>query len=136
MIRVRKLSEEPGVPEAESGSQGVNSIDLVLKRTDLKAFSSRVLRIEPGGHTAFHDHTREHVAVVLSGRCRVETRNANQEIRGGMVVAVPSGEGHSFLNPGSERLALLILNLFSEEEPKPEPTPTEKAEEGPKPEGA
>jgi len=136
MIRVRKLSEEPGVPEAESGSQGVNSIDLVLKRTDLKAFSSRVLRIEPGGHTAFHDHTREHVAVVLSGRCRVETRNANQEIRGGMVVAVPSGEGHRFLNPGSERLALLILNIFSEEEPKPEPAPTEKAEEGPKPEGA
>ncbi|MCX6649791.1 MAG: cupin domain-containing protein [Candidatus Bathyarchaeota archaeon] len=130
MIRVRKLSEEPGAPETEDGSQGVNSIDLVLKRMDLKAFSSRILRIEPGGHTAFHSHVREHVAMVLSGRCRVETKDANQEIRGGMVVAVPSMEGHRFFNPGSERLALLILNLFAEDEPKPEPAPTE----GPKPE--
>jgi quercetin dioxygenase-like cupin family protein len=127
MIRVRKLSEEPGVPEAESGSQGVNSIDLVLKRTDLKAFSSRVLRIEPGGHTAFHSHVREHIAMVLSGRCRVETRDAFQEIRGGMVVAIPSNEGHRFVNPGNDRLALLVLNFFTEEEPKPA--------EGPKLEG-
>ena len=134
MIRVRKLSEEPGAPETEDGSQGVNSIDLVLKRMDLKAFSSRILRIEPGGHTAFHSHTREHVAVLLSGRCRVETKDAMQEIRGGMVVAIPSGEGHRFFNPGSERLALLVLNLFAEDEPKPAvPAP---AVEGPKPEGA
>jgi len=136
MIRVRKLNEEPGAPEAEGGAQGVSSIDLVLKRTDLKAFSSRVLRIEPGGHTAFHDHTREHVAVVLRGRCRVETRDATQEVREAMVVTIPSGEGHRFFNPGSERLALLILNLFTEEEPKPAAAAAEMSEEGPKPEGA
>jgi quercetin dioxygenase-like cupin family protein len=131
MIKVRKLSEEPGAPEAESGAQGVNSIDLVLKRTDLKAFSSRVLRIEPAGHTAFHSHVREHVAVVLSGRCRVETKDTNQEIRGGMVVAIPGGESHRFFNPGNDRLALLVLNFFTEDEPKPEPI---SAVEGPKPE--
>jgi mannose-6-phosphate isomerase-like protein (cupin superfamily) len=96
---------------------------------DLKAFSSRILRIEPGGHTAFHSHSREHVAVVLSGRCRVETKDANQEIRGGMVAAIPSMDGHRFFNPGSEHLALLIINLFTEDESKPKP-----AMEGPKPE--
>jgi quercetin dioxygenase-like cupin family protein len=117
MIRVRRLSEEPGAPEAEIGAQGVNSIDLVLKRADLKAFSSRVLRIEPGGHTAFHSHAREHLAVVLSGRCRVETKDANQEIRGGMVVSIPPNEGHRFFNPGSDRLALLVLNFFTADEP-------------------
>ena len=116
MIRVRRLSEEPGAPEAESGAQGVNSIDLVLKRADLKAFSSRVLRIEPGGHTAFHSHAREHLAVVLSGRCRVEAKDANQEIRGGMVVSIPPNEGHRFFNPGSDRLALLVLNFFTVDE--------------------
>ena len=131
MIRVRKLSEEPGATETESGSQGVNSIDLVLKRTDLKAFSSRILRIEPGGHTAFHSHGREHITVVLSGRCRVETKDANEEIWGGMVAAIPSMEEHRFFNPGSERLALLIFNFFTEDEPKPE----EPVAEGPKPEG-
>ena len=136
MIRVRKLNEEPGEPEREEGSQGVNSIDVVLKRADLKAFSSRILRIEPGGHTAFHDHTREHVAVVLRGRCRVETKDSTQELRDAMIVTIPSGEGHRFFNPGSDRLALLILNLFTEEEPKPtDPSLTKKVEESTKPEG-
>lgn len=123
MIKVRKLSEEPGAPEVETGAQGVNSIDLVLKRTDCKAFSSRVLRIESGGHTAFHSHAREHLAVVLSGRCRVETKDTNQEIRGGMVVSIPSNEGHRFFNPGSDRLALLVLNFFTEEDKPAEPAP-------------
>ena len=136
MIRVRKLNEEPGEPEREEGSQGVNSIDVVLKRADLKAFSSRILRIEPGGHTAFHDHTREHVAVVLRGRCRVETKESAQDLREAMIVTIPSGEGHRFFNPGSDRLALLILNLFTEEEPKPtDPSLTKKVEESTKPEG-
>jgi quercetin dioxygenase-like cupin family protein len=137
MIRVRKLNEEPGEPERDGDSQGVNSIDVVLKRVDLKAFSSRILRIEPGGHTAFHDHTREHVAVVLRGRCRVETKDSAQELREAMIVAIPSGEGHRFFNPGNERLALLILNFFTEEEPKPtDPAPTKKGEEGTKTEGS
>ncbi len=136
MIRVRKLNEEPGEPEREEGSQGVNSIDVVLRRADLKAFSSRILRIEPGGHTAFHDHTREHVAGVLRGRCRVETKESTQELREAMIVTIPSGEGHRFFNPGSDRLALLILNLFAEEEPKPtNSVPTKKGEEDAKPEG-
>jgi len=137
MIRVRKLNEEPGEIEREEGSQGVNSIDVVLKRVDLKAFSSRILRINPGGHTAFHSHAREHVAVVLTGRCRIETLDTTQELREAMIVVVPSGEGHRFVNPGSVPLAILILNLFTEEEPKQaETNTTGAAEEGPKPEGA
>ncbi len=139
MIKVRRLNEEPGEPEKEEGSQAVNSIDVVLKRTDLKAFSSRILRIEPGGHTALHAHSREHVAIVLRGRCRVETKDATQELKEAMIVTIPSGEGHRFFNFGDERLALLILNLFTEEDPKPtspEPAPTEKTEEVPKPEGS
>jgi len=136
LIRVRKLNEEPGEPEREEGSQGVNSVDVVLMRLDLKAFSSRILRISPGGHTAFHSHVREHVAVVLTGSCKIETKEATQELREAMIVTVPSGEGHRFVNPGTVPLALLILNLFTEEESKPaEPVPV-GIEEGPKPEGA
>ncbi len=71
-IKVRKLSEEPGIDETEPGFQGVNSVWMVLKRTDLAEFSSRIFRMEPGGHTATHTHEREHVAVVVSGSCRVD----------------------------------------------------------------
>jgi quercetin dioxygenase-like cupin family protein len=123
--------------EREEGSQGVNSIDIVLKRVDLKAFSSRILRINPGGHTAFHSHAREHIAVVLTGRCKIETIDSVQELRDAMIVTIPSGEGHRFVNPGSVPLAILILNFFTEEEQKPvELLPAAKVEEESKPEGA
>jgi quercetin dioxygenase-like cupin family protein len=123
MIKVRKLNEEPGASEAEEGSQGVNSVDIVLKRADLKAFSSRILRINPGGHTAFHSHSREHVAIILTGRCRVETKDSSEELHEAMITTVPSNEGHRFVNPGSTPIAILILNLFIEEEPPVQPTP-------------
>jgi mannose-6-phosphate isomerase-like protein (cupin superfamily) len=118
MIKVRKLSEEPGESEKEDGSLAVNSVDVILKRTDLKGFSSRILRIQPGGHTAFHEHSREHVVIVLNGRCRVETKAETLELREAMLVSVPGGVTHRFFNPGNERLALLILNLFTEDETK------------------
>jgi quercetin dioxygenase-like cupin family protein len=127
VVKFRKLREEPGEMEREEGSQGVNSIDIVLKRTDLKAFSSRLLRIAPGGHTNFHAHSREHVVVVVSGMCRVETEEGNTEVRGAMVMHIAPWEKHRFFNTGGDGLALLIMNLFTEDEQKPE--------EGQKPEG-
>lgn len=119
-MKVRRLREEPGEPEKEEGSSGVNSVDVVLKREDIAGFSSRILRIEPGGHTAFHEHEREHVAVVLRGRCRAETKTDMADVGEGCIVSVPPGEPHRFNNPGKERLALLIMNLFPREEPKQE----------------
>ena len=119
-MKVRRLREEPGEPEKEEGSSGVNSVDLVLKREDIAGFSSRILRIEPGGHTAFHEHEREHVAVVLRGRCRAETKTDMADIGEGCIVSIPPGEPHRFNNPGKERLALVIMNLFPREEQKQE----------------
>jgi len=119
-MKVRRLREEPGEPEKEEGSSGVNSVDVVLKREDIAGFSSRILRIEPGGHTAFHGHEREHAAVVLRGRCRAETKTDMADIGEGCIVSIPPGEPHRFNNPGKERLALLIMNLFPREEPKQE----------------
>ena len=92
----------------------------MLKREDIAGFSSRILRIEPGGHTAFHGHEREHAAVVLRGRCRAETKTDMADIGEGCIVSIPPGEPHRFNNPGKERLALLIMNLFPREEPKQE----------------
>ena len=119
-MKVRKLREEPGEPEKEEDSSGVNSVDVVLKREDIAGFSSRILRIEPGGHTAFHEHEREHVAVVLRGRCRAETKTDVADVGEGCIVSIPPGEPHRFNNTGKERLALLVMNLFPREEPKQE----------------
>ena len=114
-LRVRKLSEEPGVDEMEEGFSGVNTVWAVLKRTDLAGFSSRIFRMEPGGHTATHAHDREHVAVVVSGTCRVEGGEETRTVGAGNIITVPRNLPHRFSNPGPGRLVLLIMNLFVHE---------------------
>lgn len=113
-VRIRKLSEEPGIDETEEGFSGVNTVWAVLKRTDLSAFSSRIFRMKPGGHTATHTHEREHVAVVVSGVCRVEGIPDPVTVNSGGIITVPPDLPHSFSNPGRDRLVLLIMNMFTE----------------------
>jgi quercetin dioxygenase-like cupin family protein len=116
-VKVRKLSEEPGIDETEPGFQGVNSVWMVLKRTDLAEFSSRIFRMEPGGHTVTHTHEREHLAVVVSGSCRVEVGEESWTAEAGSIITVPSNLIHRFSNPGTERLVLLIMNMTPRIEP-------------------
>jgi quercetin dioxygenase-like cupin family protein len=114
-MKVRRLKEEPGIPEQESGSSGVTAVDIVLKRSDMKAYSSRMLRIDPDGHSAYHDHTREHIALILHGKCRVETNNQTETVGEAHVISIPAGVPHRFFNNGPERLAILIMNFFPPE---------------------
>jgi quercetin dioxygenase-like cupin family protein len=128
-VRIRRLSEEPGIEETEEGVSGVNTIWAVLKRTDLTGFSSRIFRMEPGGHTATHTHDREHVAVVVSGVCRVESIPDPVTVSSGSLITVPPNLPHSFSNPGRDRLVLLIMNMF-EESDTPDAEPEKEDAEG------
>jgi quercetin dioxygenase-like cupin family protein len=115
-LKVRKLSEEPGVDEQEEGFNGVNSVWAVLKRTDLTGFSSRIFRMAPGGNTATHIHDREHVAVVVSGTCNVESDGETRKVGAGSIITIPRNLSHRFTNPGPGRLVLLIMNFFMYDE--------------------
>jgi len=123
LMRVRRLNEEQSEMEQELGSNGVTAIEIVLKRTDLEAFSSRLLRIKPGGYTAYHDHSREHVVIVIGGLCKVETNNQIQDLGETHAITIQSGVPHKFYNPGPKRLELLIMNFYLQEQ-KPIEAPT------------
>lgn len=128
-LKIRKLNEEPGEIEKEVGSLAVNSVDVVLKRSDFDAFSSRILRIEPGGHTAYHMHLREHLMMVIRGTCKIETDAQSIEVKEAQIVTVPPNMSHRFVNPTSERLVILIMNFFEESKtvtPQPLPEVTDK----------
>ena len=112
-LKVRKLTEEPGIDEVEEGFNGVNTVWVVLKRDDLAGFSSRIFRIEPGGHTSMHAHDREHVAVVVRGTCRVESNSNVWDVKEGSIITVPTNTNHRFINPGHEGVVLLIMNFFT-----------------------
>ena len=94
----------------------------------MEAYSSRMLRIEPGGYTAYHDHVREHIAVILHGKCRVETNNQTENVGEAHVISIPTGVSHRFFNSGQERLAILIMNFFPPDVKQIEPIKTEEVE--------
>jgi len=111
-LRVRKLNEEPGEPMPGEGHRGVNSV-MVVDETEVRSFSCRVLRIEPGGSTASHSHPRTHIVLALSGTARVETSQEVTEIKPGTVVTILGDVPHRFVNMTNRRAALLVQNLFS-----------------------
>ena len=111
-LKIRKLTEEPGEQVTEEGFRGVNNVWVVKKREEMGPFSSRIFRIEPGGHTDLHAHDREHIAVVIRGSCRVEGGGVAEDVREGSIIAVGKGVSHRFINSGREKLALLIMNFF------------------------
>jgi quercetin dioxygenase-like cupin family protein len=96
-IKVRKLSEEPGINETQDGYKNVNTVWAVLKRTDISAFSSRIFRIEQGGHTSTHKHTREHVAIVISGNCSVASSDEEKIVSQGSIITVPQQLPHKHI---------------------------------------
>jgi quercetin dioxygenase-like cupin family protein len=113
-IRIRKISEEPGIDEETEGFCGVNSVWVVLKRTEIDSFSSRIFRMDTGGHTAMHSHEREHIAIVIRGTCRIESEGSYRDSDAGSIITVPPKISHRFSNPIGDRLVLLIMNLFPE----------------------
>lgn len=112
-LKVRKLYEEPGNIMSDEGYLNVNSV-MVVPKKELSAYSCRILRIEPGGHTAFHEHSREHIMIVLMGEIRVETKTEILNASRGTIINILSGISHRFFNHTNKRTALLIQNLFSE----------------------
>ena len=111
-VKIRKLAEEPGEQVTEEGFKGVNNVWVVQKREEMGPFSSRIFRIDAGGHTDLHAHDREHIAVVIRGTCRVEGNGVVEDVLEGSIVAVGKGAYHRFTNTGRDRLALLIMNFF------------------------
>ncbi len=98
------------------GHRQVNTVMAVHKR-DVSAYSCRILRIEPGGSTATHTHPREHIVLALTGKARVETDIEVAEIKPGTIINIPPDTPHRFINATTEKTALLVQNLYPENEP-------------------
>ena len=114
-LKIRTLSQEPGEPMPGEGHHQVNTVMAVHKK-DVSAYSCRILRIEPGGHTATHTHPREHYALALTGKARVETDTEVAEIKPGTVVNIPPDTPHRFVNATTEKTALMVQNLYPKNE--------------------
>jgi quercetin dioxygenase-like cupin family protein len=73
---------------------------LIKKEDGAPNFAMRVLEMEPGGSSPFHDHPWEHEVFVLEGEGTVWAEGRENPLAPGMAVFVPSGEKHRFRNEG------------------------------------
>jgi quercetin dioxygenase-like cupin family protein len=65
---------------------------------------------EPGQAQAGHRHTvGDKLYYVLAGRARIRVGADEREVQPGALVCAPAGEEHGVVNPGPERLALLVV---------------------------
>ncbi|HZK66963.1 MAG TPA: cupin domain-containing protein [Chloroflexota bacterium] len=74
-------------------------------------FAMRIIEIEPGGHTPFHQHGPEHEVYVLEGSGHVKGPKGEAEfsIQAGDVALVLPNEEHQFVNVGDTPLKFICV---------------------------
>ncbi|MCP2520178.1 cupin domain-containing protein, partial [SCandidatus Aminicenantes bacterium Aminicenantia_JdfR_composite] len=73
-------------------------------------FYLRMIEVEPGGHTPFHSHSKEHEVFILEGNGKIRDEKGKEySLREGMVVYVPPREKHQFKNNGEGILKFLCI---------------------------
>ena len=69
-----------------------------------------VYGLEPGQSQAGHKHAvGDKLYYVLSGTGRIRVDGDEHDVAPGDLVCAPAGSEHAVLNPGPERLALLVV---------------------------
>lgn len=75
-----------------------------------KARSVTLTRVEPNGEFLLHTDDYSHVFVCLEGKGEGRLGDEVYELRPRLVVTVPSGVSHGYLNTGTSELVLLTIN--------------------------
>ena len=111
MITKRKLSKENWEPWIDEGYTGASS-NMMIPKSEVKAVSCRIIRLEPGGHTGMHSHERVHHVIALEGLPELETDT--ERIKLGNLVAVKIGANvpHRFINNENNVALIQVQNLF------------------------
>ena len=93
---------------SDYGSVGSSIRWLISKNKGAPNFAMRVLTVEEGGHIGLHEHPNEHEIFILSGKCRVETKDETVELSEGDYILVPEKHGlHGFRNIGTGTLQFI-----------------------------
>jgi len=100
------------VPSEAGGADGLTMRWVINASQGATNFAMRVLELEPGKVSPFHNHENEHEIFVLDGRGKVETLEGSQTIKAGSVVFIPEKESHQFRNTGKKPLRFIDVVSF------------------------
>jgi len=103
------------VPAQEyAGMQGVTIRWVMGANVDAPTAYMRVIEVEPGHATGYHEHHWEHQAFVLKGQGAVRQGEERTPIYEGTCVYIKPNEIHQFINTGDSVLRFICVI------PKPE----------------
>ena len=101
------------VPSEPGGADGLTMRWVINASQGATNYAMRVLELEPGKTSPFHQHDNEHEVFVLDGMGVVEILESSQKIKAGSVVFVPGQESHQFRNTGKKTLRFVDVVTFS-----------------------
>ena len=100
------------VPTEPGGAEGLTMRWVINASQGATNFAMRVLELEPGKESPFHQHDNEHEVFVLDGQGEVETLEGSHKLTTGSVVFIPERESHQFRNTGKEIMRFIDVVTF------------------------
>lgn len=110
-VQTRKLSNEDWEPWLGEGYKDAYST-MMIQKTSTSAISTRIIKLNPGGHTENHSHERLHHVIALEGDPTLETDTENIVLDRLTLVKIDSKVPHRFINKGKAPAIILVINLF------------------------
>lgn len=92
------------------GIEGVNIRWMVGKKDDAPNFAMRIIEVDPGRNTPFHQHDYEHEVFIIDGAGYLKDEDGNQHVfEKGAVIYVQPNEWHGFFNTADETLRFICV---------------------------
>ncbi len=91
----------------DEGAKGAHIRWIIDTKHGAPTYRLRVIELEPGGHTPYHEHWFEHENFIISGEGEVQIGEEVYPIKAGDVVFVPPFVKHQYRNTGKEPLQFL-----------------------------
>jgi len=90
-------------------AEGVTVRWVISEADGAPHFSMRIFDVQPGRASPLHSHWWEHEVFILAGTGTVTMAGKSSPIKREMVVFVPGGVEHQFVNEGDDTLRFICL---------------------------
>jgi len=96
-------------PAGEDNASEIAIRWLITEKDGAPNFSMRVIEVQPGGYSPFHNHPWEHEVFILHGEGALLLEDETTPISQGDVIFIPPGEHHQFKNTSNGMLEFICL---------------------------
>ncbi len=110
-LKKRKLSEEDWPPWIGEDYKKSFST-MMIEKTNVSAVSTRLIKLEPTGHTETHSHDRVHHVLCIDGEAILETDKEKMILGHHTLVEISAQVPHRFINKTETPAVILVINLF------------------------